>query len=68
MTRTNYRTLTTRELISVAERDARFLNDPLFAELVARLAGEPRSGLAPEGRYAVGQPFAPTPLHIDARR
>lgn len=67
MARTNYRTLTTRELISVAERDARFLNDPLFAELVARLAGEPRNALAPEG-FEVGRPFAPAPLHIDARR
>ena len=64
----SYRTLTKRELISIAERDPRYLNDALFAELVARLDGEPRVGLAPEGRYAVGQPFAPTPLHIDARR
>ena len=63
----NYRTLTTGELISVAERDARFLNDSLFAELVARLNGEPRNALAPDC-FEVGQPFAPTPLHIDARR
>lgn len=63
----NYRTLTTRELISVAERDARFLNDPLFAELVARLDHVPRNALAPES-FEVGRPFAPTPLHIDARR
>ena len=67
MASTNYRTLTTRELISVAERDARFLNDPLFAELVARLAHEPRNELAPES-FEADRPFAPVPLHIDARR
>lgn len=64
---TNYRVLSDKELASEAERDARYLTDPLFAELVARLAGEPRNALAPEG-FEVGRPFAPAPLHIDARR
>jgi len=33
----NYASLTTRELVSVAERDARFNTDPLFTALIERL-------------------------------
>lgn len=37
----NFRTLSNRELVSIAERDARHDTDPLFAALVQRVSRAP---------------------------
>ena len=75
---TRYGALSTSELVSIAERDARAFTDPLFAELVARLAGIPRGtqpALIPANadpgmefrRWRQGRtPDASAPLYTDA--